>query len=365
VLAGAGRLPGPRRHIIPKVAVVGLGYWGPNLVRVLFERTDVDVRWICDSDPTRTDRLTRRYPSVMSTTNIDDILDDPRVDGIVLATPVRTHYELARRCMEAGKHTFVEKPLAPSTAMATELIDFATRQELVLMCGHTFLYSPPVRAVKSLMDAGELGDIYFMSSSRVNLGVHQRDVSVIWDLGPHDFSILLYWLEVPPVTIRATGRDSIVPGIADVAFVTLEFGSGLIANVELSWLAPSKLRRTVIVGSKKMVVYEDGSTEAIKIYDRGVEYKDPETFGEWHLSYRSGDILSPNLPSQEPLSLQAGAFARAISTGELPEHGLALAREVVRLAEAADLSLDNGGARVDLARGTQVELGESLEGITA
>jgi predicted dehydrogenase len=347
----------PRRRMIPRVAVVGLGYWGPNLLRVLFERTDVDVRWMCDRDQGRIDRLTRRYPAVLSTSNIDDILEDPCVDGVVLATPLHTHYELARRCMEAGKHTFVEKPLASSTALATELIDYATRQELVLMCGHTFLFSPPVQAVKSLIDRGELGDIYFVSSSRVNLGVHQRDVSVIWDLGPHDFSILLYWLGAPPTAIRAAGRDSIVPGIVDVAFVTLEFESGLIANVELSWLAPSKLRRTVIVGSKKMVVYEDGSTEAIKIFDRGVEYKDPETFGEWHLSYRSGDILSPNLSGQEPLSMQAGAFARAMSTGDLPEHGLALAREVVRLAQAAEMSLGNGGM--------QVELGESLASLTA
>src|SRR5438270_5769310 len=217
------------------------------------------------------------------------------------------------------------------------------------MCGHTFVYSPPVRAIKRMLEAGTLGEVYFISSSRVNLGLHQRDVSVIWDLGPHDFSILLYWLGTLPTTIRATGRDSIVPGIADVAFVTMEFESGVIANVELSWLAPSKLRRTVIVGSKKMVVYEDGQAEAIKIYDRGVEYRDPETFGEWHLSYRSGDILSPNLPSQEPLSMQAGAFVRAMSTGELPEHGLALARDVVRLAEAADLSLANGGVQVGLA----------------
>jgi predicted dehydrogenase len=250
--------------------------------------------------------------------------------------------------MEAGKHTFVEKPLSPSTAQATDLIEYAAGRELVLMCGHTFLYSPPVRAVRNLIDAGELGDLYFMSSSRVNLGLHQRDASVVWDLGPHDFSILLYWLGSPPHGIRATGRDSIVPGITDVAFVTMEFGSGLIANVELSWLAPSKLRRTVIVGSKKMVVYEDGSAEAIKIYDRGVDYKDPQTFGEWHLSYRSGDILSPNLPNQEPLSLQVGAFARAMSTGERPEYPLELALEVVRLAEAAELSLTNGGFPVEL-----------------
>jgi predicted dehydrogenase len=346
VLSGAGRLP--RRRIIPRVAVVGLGYWGPNLVRVMFERTDVEVRWICDSDQERVDRLSRRYPSMRATTNLDEILEDPLVDGVLLATPVHTHYSLAMRCMQAGKHTFVEKPLAPTTLQSSELIDYATSQELVLMCGHTFLYSPPVRAVKDLIDSGELGELYFISASRVNLGLHQRDVSVVWDLGPHDFSILLFWLGCPPETMRATGRDSIVPGIADVAFINMEFDSGLIANVELSWLAPSKLRRTVIVGSKKMVLYEDGSPEPIKIYDRGVEYKDPETFGEWHLSYRSGDILTPNLPSHEPLSLQAGAFAKAMSTGELPEYGLALARDVVRMAEAAENSLNVGGSQIRL-----------------
>ncbi len=354
MLTGAGRLP--RRRIIPRVAVVGLGYWGPNLVRVLVERSDVEVRWICDRDASRLERLTRRYPGIGTTTSLDDVLDDPLVDGVVLATPVHTHYELAKRCMQAGKHTFVEKPLAPSTAQATELIDYSTEQNVVLMCGHTFLFSPPVQAVKRLIDDGELGDLYFVSSSRVNLGLHQRDVSVIWDLGPHDFSILLYWLGCPPTAIRATGRDSIVPGIADVAFVTMEFESGLIANVELSWLAPSKLRRTVVVGSKKMVVYEDGGAEPVKIYDRGVDYKDPETFGEYQLSYRSGDICTPNLPTHEPLSTQAGAFVRAMSLGELPEYGLALARDVVRLAEAADLSLSSGGAGVELPYGDSLLL---------
>jgi predicted dehydrogenase len=261
---------------------------------------------------------------------------------------VHTHYALAAQALEAGKHVFVEKPLAESTELADDLADLARERGRNLMCGHTFLYSPPVRAVKRMIEAGTLGDIFFISSSRVNLGLHQRDVSVIWDLGPHDFSILLYWLGCPPIGIRATGRDSIVPGIADVAFVNMEFDSGLVANVELSWLAPSKLRRTVVVGSKKMVVYEDGGTEPIKIYDRGVDYKDPETFGEYQLSYRSGDILTPNLPNHEPLSMQAGAFVRAMSTGELPEYGLALARDVVRLAEAADASLGNGGAGVEL-----------------
>jgi predicted dehydrogenase len=315
-------------------------------LRVLFEQTDVNVRWICDLEQERLDAVAQRYPGIKTTRNIDDLLDDPFVDGVALATPVHTHYDLARRCMDGGKHVFVEKPLAASTAQATDLIDCATRAGLVLMCGHTFLHSPPVQAVKSLIDADELGDIYFVSSSRVNLGLHQRDVSVIWDLGPHDFSILLYWLGCSPSAIRASGRDSIVPGISDVAFVTLEYPSGMIANVELSWLAPSKLRRTVIVGSKKMVVYEDGSAEPIRIFDRGVEYKDPDNFGEWHLSYRSGDILSPRMPNHEPLSLQVGSFVSSIVSGETPEPGLSLAMEVVRLAEAAESSIDNGGAQV-------------------
>jgi predicted dehydrogenase len=345
------------KDAVPRVAVVGLGYWGPNLLRVLAERTDVEVAWICDRDPTRLVTLMRRYPSVRPASDLDEVLADRSVDGVLLATPVFTHYDLGRRALEAGKHTFVEKPLAPSTEQATELIDLAVSRERVLMCGHTFLYSPPVRAIRALIEQGELGDLFFISASRVNLGLHQRDVSVIWDLGPHDFSILLYWLGGPPHKIRATGRDSIVPGIADVAFVTMEFPSGLIANVELSWLAPSKLRRTVIVGSQKMVVYEDGSAEAIRIFDRGVVYKDPQTFGEYHLSYRSGDILSPHLDNDEPLALQVGDFVRALHTGERPEDGLELATDVVRLAEAAEASLENGGNQVELDRPQELRVG--------
>jgi predicted dehydrogenase len=344
-----GQLRVPRRRIIPRVAVVGLGYWGPNLVRVLSERTDVDVRWICDLEQDRLDAVTYRYPDLKATRDLDDILSDPAIDGVLIATPVATHYELAMRCMAAGKHTFVEKPLAPSSVQAGELIEYAVLHNVVVMCGHTFLYSPPVRAVKRLIEDGELGDIYFVSASRVNLGLHQRDVSVVWDLGPHDFSILLYWLGEPPTSIRATGRASIVPGIADVAFVSMEFGDGPIANVELSWLAPSKLRRTVIVGSKKMVVYEDGSPEPVKIYDRGVEYEDPQTFGEWHLSYRSGDILTPKLASDEPLTVELGAFVQAMRSGQAAAADLQLARDVVRLAEAADDSLSNGGVQIELS----------------
>ncbi len=238
--------------------------------------------------------------------------------------------------------------------LAWELIDVASERELVLMCGHTFLYSPPVRAVRKLIDEGQLGDLFFVSSSRVNLGLHQQDVSVIWDLGPHDFSILLYWLGELPRSIRATGRDSIMPGIADVAFVTMEFESGLLANVELSWLAPSKLRRTVVVGSKQMVVYEDGTPEPIRIFDRGVVYKDPETFGEYHLSYRAGDILSPHLSNDEPLALQMGDFVRAVATGRRDDRKLALACDVVRLVEAAEASMRDGGVPVAVMRTTSM-----------
>ena len=343
---------------LPVVGVVGLGYWGPNLLRVLIERSDVQVRWVCDLDRDRLAGFGRRYPSVRMTDDLDRLLDDDELDGILLATPVFTHYVLAKRCLEAGKHVFVEKPLAPSSERAGELIALAGALDRVLMCGHTFLYSPPVRAVRALIQTGELGELFFISSSRVNLGLHQRDVSVVWDLGPHDFSILLYWLGAVPSSIRATGRDSIVRGIADVAFVTMEFDSGLIASVELSWLAPSKLRRTVIVGSRKMVVYEDGGAEPIKIYDRGVDFKDPESFGEYQLSYRTGDILSPKLPNDEPLSLQAEAFILAMATGEQPEYGIKLAHDVVRLAEAAHASLESDGDRVQLG-------GRSLAGDVA
>jgi predicted dehydrogenase len=205
-----------------------------------------------------------------------------------------------------------------------------------------------VREVRRMLEADELGEVFFISSSRVNLGLHQRDVSVIWDLGPHDFSILLYWLREMPTAVRAVGRDSIVPGIPDVAFVTLSYASGVVANVELSWLAPSKLRRTVVVGSRRMVVYDDGSGEPIRLFDHGVVYEDPETFGEYHLSYRTGNILSPHLATYEPLAAELTDFSDAIRAGRPMREQVRLARDVVRLTEAADQSLHRGGAEVTL-----------------
>lgn len=330
------------------VAVIGLGYWGPNLLRVIAENPNADVKWICDLDRERLAKHRRRIPSARVTTRIERVLNDPEVEAVLIATPVHTHYELAARALEAGKHVFVEKPLAPSSELADDLASFARDRRRILMCGHTFVYSPPVRTVKRLMEAGTLGDIYFISSSRVNLGLHQRDVSVIWDLGPHDFSILLYWLSEMPISLRAVGRDSIVKGIADVAFVTLTFASGIVANVELSWLAPSKLRRTVLVGSDRMVIYEDGAAEPVRLFDRGVVYRDPETFGEYHLSYRSGDILSPKIDSYEPLGLELQDFVNSIRSDDTMEFNTALARSVVRIVEAADRSLLQGGREIRL-----------------
>lgn len=332
------------------IAVVGLGYWGPNLLRVLVENPDVVVKYICDRDQERLGRFQRRYPSVRTATEIDDVLADPEVDAVVIATPVFTHAELAAASLRAGKHTFVEKPLAPSAALADELMVLSRENERVLMCGHTFVYSPPVRAVKRMLEEGSLGEVYFLSSSRVNLGLHQRDVSVVWDLGPHDFSILLYWLEQVPTSIRAVGRDSIVEGIPDVAFISLTFPSGLVAHVELSWLAPSKLRRTVLVGSEKMVVYEDGASEPIRVYDHGVVYRNPETFGQYHLSYRTGEVVSPKIDTYEPLAAELADYVHAIRTGDPMRKQAALARDVVRVTEAAERSLRAGGVEVALDR---------------
>ena len=331
------------------LGVVGLGYWGPNLLRVLTDDPGVEVKWICDLDKSRLERFQRRYPSVMTATDVEQVLAADDLDALVLATPVFTHYDLCSRSLLAGKHTFVEKPLANTTTRADDLVRLAAAQQRVLMCGHTFLYSPAVRAVKRMIEAAALGDIYFVTSSRVNLGLHQRDVSVIWDLGPHDFSILLHWLDEVPTSVRAVGRDSIVKGVFDVAFVTLNFASGIVANVELSWLSPSKLRRTVIVGSEKMVVYDDGAAEPIRLFDHGVVYEDPQTFGEYHLSYRTGDIVSPKLESHEPLAAELEDFADAIRTGSLMPYHANLAREVVRITEAADRSLELGGEQVELA----------------
>ena len=331
-----------------RVAVVGLGYWGPNLVRNLHEVLEAEVAAVCDLRPQALEAIGRRYPAVRATTRYDQILADPTIDAVAIATPVSSHHGLAVRALEAGKHVFIEKPLAASSSEATELIALADRRGLVLMPGHTFLYSPPVNMIRELLARGELGDIYFISTSRVNLGLHQPDVSVVWDLGPHDFSILRYWLDETPTHVSAISRGCVIPAVPDVAFINLEFPSGTVAHVELAWLAPSKLRRTTVVGSRKMVVYDDSSNEPVRVFDSGVMLPNPETFGEYKLSYRTGDIVSPHVAPEEPLALEMTDFCSAIRTGSAPRSSRELGLEVVRMIEAVDASLAHNGARVEL-----------------
>jgi predicted dehydrogenase len=324
-----------------RVAVVGLGYWGPNLVRNLHEVADAEVAMVCDLRESSLAAVGRRYPAVERTTSFEDVLESP-VEAVVLATPVASHYDLAARALRKGKHVFVEKPLASSSRQARRLIELAQERDLVLMPGHTFIYSPPVNKIRDLIHSGELGEIYFISTSRVNLGLHQPDVSVVWDLAPHDFSILRYWLDESPTMVSAMSRGCVLPEIPDVAFINLEFPSGTIAHVELSWLAPSKLRRTAIVGSEKMVVYDDTSGEPVRVFDSGVNLPNPETFGEYQLSYRTGDILSPQLDVAEPLLLEMRDFCAAARGDSEPRVTAELGLEVVRMIEAVDRSLAKG-----------------------
>jgi len=332
-----------------RTAVVGLGYWGPNLIRNLNEIEEAELRWICDLDQSRIDTFGRRYPAVSCTRDFADLLADPELEAIAVATPVSTHYPLALAALEAGKHVFIEKPLASSVAQAEELAAVAADRGLTLMPGHTFLYSPPVNMIRDLIAGGELGEIYFISMSRVNLGLHQSDVSVAWDLGPHDFSILRYWLEETPSHLSAMSRSCIVPTIPDIAFINLEYGQGAIAHVELSWLAPSKLRRTTVVGSRKMVVYDDVSNEPVRVFDSGVMLDDPQSFGEFQLSYRTGEIISPPISPVEPLQIEMADFCASVRTGRLPRSSAPLGVEVVRMIEAVDASLNSSGTRVALA----------------
>jgi predicted dehydrogenase len=335
---------------------VGLGYWGPNLVRNLADIEEGRLVAACDLVQDRLDRIARRYPAVRCTNSFDEVLADPDVEAVAIATPVATHHRLAAAALRAGKHVFVEKPLASSSADAIELIRLAQAGGRVLMPGHTFLYSPPVVAIHELIESGELGELFFISTSRVNLGLHQPDVSVLWDLGPHDFSILRYWLGESPERVSASSRGCVLPDVPDVAFIAMQFPSGTLVHVELSWLAPSKLRRTTIVGSRKMVVYDDTSLEPVRIFDSGVDMRDPETFGEYQLSYRTGDIRSIRVDPTEPLALELQDFCGVVRHGGQPRSSVTVGLEVVRMVEAVEQSLQDSGGVARVAAGGLVGL---------
>ena len=346
-MTGAGRAAGGEGALT--LAVVGLGYWGPNLIRNLQELPEVSELWACDLRADRLQAITRRFPATRATTSYDVILANPTIDAVLISTPISTHHRLAAAALGAGKHVFVEKPLAASSGEVVSLMRFAADANLVLMPGHTFLYSPSVAMIRTLIESGELGEIYFVSTSRVNLGLHQSDVSVAWDLGPHDFSILRHWLDETPSRVSALARGCIIPDIPDVAFIDLEYASGTVGHVELSWLSPSKLRRTTIVGSRKMIIYDDTSTEPVRVFDSGATIPDPANFGEYRLSYRTGDILSPHVEAVEPIYDELHDFCEAIISGTTPRSSAQLGLDVVRTIEAVDASLTNGGSRVAVA----------------
>jgi predicted dehydrogenase len=330
-----------------KLGLIGLGYWGPNLLRAAADLECVDMAMICDLVPERLSVQQKRNPNLEVTTRVDDLLADETIEGVMIASPIGTHHELALRCLGAGKHVFVEKPMAQTSEQCLDLIGCASERDLILMPGHTFLYAPPVVAIKELLDRHALGEVYFVTSTRVNLGIHQSNSSVIEDLAPHDFSILHYWMGMPRF-VRAIGRDSVFRGEWDVAFIDLGYPTGTLVRMELSWLAPTKLRRTVIAGRKGMLVYDDTSNEPIRIHDCGVEVINPVNFGEHRMAYRTGDIISPRLATDEPLRMEIADFAQSIRSGLPPRSDMHLGLDVVRMVEAAELSMRHSGAAIPL-----------------
>lgn len=335
-----------------RVGQIGLGYWGPNLLRNLLSLPNVQVVAVADLDCTRLSQVRLNSANIETTTDSIALLDRRDLDAVVIATPAKTHFELAWRALQTGKHVLVEKPMAMSTAKGAKLVALAEEKGLVLMVGHTFLYNAAVRRLKEYLDEGELGDVFYLYSQRLNLGRVRQDVNALWNFAPHDISIILYLLEQMPVEVTARGFACLQPGIEDVVFMTLAFPGGVGAQVHISWLDPQKVRRMTVVGSRKMVVYDDVSTDAkIVIYDRGVDRiptsdspRDFNTFAEFQLLPRRGDVLIPALDFPEPLRLECQHFIECILEGNRPltdgYHGLA----VVKVLEAAQRSLEKGGA---------------------
>ncbi|MDP9453632.1 MAG: Gfo/Idh/MocA family oxidoreductase [Actinomycetota bacterium] len=329
-----------------KIAIVGLGYWGPNLLRNLVALQGPESVVIVEKSPARIAAVATQYPSLTCSTSLEQVLEDEEVEAVILATPVSTHAELALAALRAGRHVLVEKPLAASVADAVAVVECAEERHRVLMVGHTFLFSPRVELMAQYLADGRLGRVQYATSSRLNLGLHQRDIGVIWDLASHDFSILFHLLGESPVLVQTAGRGVVRKDNLDVAFITLTFPSGILASVDVSWLAPRKVRNTVLVGNRQMMVYDDLDNEGpVRIYDKGVVMPDPENFGEHQLTYRHGDMLVPFVSPREPLAQELCHFLDCINgAASLPcrsdgRFGL----RVVEALEAAERSWREGG----------------------
>ncbi|MCK4538559.1 MAG: Gfo/Idh/MocA family oxidoreductase [Candidatus Krumholzibacteria bacterium] len=331
------------------VGVIGCGYWGPNLIRNFINLKDARVKTASDLSEDRLNHMKMLYPSLETTTDYKTIIADPEIEAVVIATPVSTHAGIASEALEAGKHVFCEKPLTRTVEEGVKLVELAEKADRTLMVGHTFVYTAAVNKIRDLIKAGDLGDIYYMSTSRVNLGLFQEDINVVWDLAPHDVSIMNYILESRPVAVSAVGHSYIQPDIQDVAFLTLRYPGSILANLQVSWLNPNKIRATTVVGSKKMLVYDDiASLEKIRIYDKGVDViPHYDTFGEFQLAYRYGDISIPKLEDAEPLKIECQHFIDCINgtaSRSSGKHGL----EVLLVLDAADRSMAAAGTEIKI-----------------
>ena len=333
------------------IGVIGLGYWGPNIVRNI---ADCDGAQVVAASDLRSDRLAAiaaRYPGVRTTADAANLIRDPRVDAVVIATPVSTHFELAMAALEAGKHVLVEKPLASSCEQGRRLIDAAAARRLVLMVGHTFVYTGAVRKIAALVRGGELGDLYYYDSVRVNLGVFQRDVNVIWDLAVHDLSIMDHVLPMWPSAVSATGMTHVAGRHENIAYLTLFFENRLIAHIHVSWLAPVKVRRTLIGGTRRMIVYDDlEPSEKIRVYDSGITVdSDPANVYELLVRYRAGDMWAPRLDATEALATEIAHFVDCVEHGARPITDGANGLRILQLVEAASESMASRGRLVEVA----------------
>jgi predicted dehydrogenase len=332
------------------VGIVGCGYWGAKHIRNFHELAEANLAVVCDLDEERLQQVRRQYSYVSTSSNVGDLLKDS-VDAVVVATPVSSHYRLAREALLHGKHVLVEKPLTASSRQAAELIELAERQDLALMTGHTYEYHPAVDYLRDLVRSGELGDIYYIDADRLNLGLFRSDVNVLWDLAPHDICIVLSLLGLEPSGVSARGSGCIDPTVYDVAYMELRFPGETLAHIHVSWLDPCKVRTITIVGSKKMVIYDDVSDgEKIRIYDKGIAMAaNDDGFGPWPPHYRHGDVTIPFISNAEPLKLECDHFLRCIREGERPRSDGWSGLKVVNILEAANKSLVNGGQLEELA----------------
>ncbi len=327
------------------IGIIGCGYWGAKHARVLSELPEVCLHSVADFELDRIKAITDKYAGVSGTQDFTTLLTDPEITGVIIATPASTHYKLALQALKAGKHVLVEKPLAIFPQEAQHLLDVATEEKLTLMVGHTFEYNPAVEVLREVVHSGQLGDLYYLDTARLNLGLYQRDVNVIHDLSPHDISIMIFVLGQRPVEVATRGYSVVHGGVVDVAYIEYRFDNGLVANSRVSWLSPKKTREMTIVGSEKMVIYDDvAEVNPIQIFDRGiVPPQESEKFSNWKFAYQYGEVSNPVIPGGEPLKREIVHFVDCIKTGQKPLTDGVNGRAVVSILHAAQLSLKNNG----------------------